>query len=331
MPPIHDQDAARALFDIRPRSQQVTEQAQHVLVVRETVNSLALAFEKPPGPSGIGVSPDADLMFTGAAIDTVAYLVTLGSVRFGSGYHAGLAKRTGLSVGQTLVAGLTERFREEGPLTPAELARVTSEDCAAWFGQSVAEPAQLELIELFARALRDLGRMMSEQYPEGFQSLVAAANGSAARLVEILAQMPYFADRQRYRGLEVPFLLRAQRVAIDLAQAFQLSGFGRFEDLELLAPSADNVIPHILRVEGVVRYDRGLLERIDRGDPIPAHTEREVEIRAAAVHAVDLLVTALRAKGTLTTHVEVDTWLRARGRAPRYRSKPRHRSRTVLY
>lgn len=328
---LHGQSASRALQEIRPRAQEVAQQAQHVVVVRERLQALAREFERPPGPEGIGVLLDHDLLLVGAGLDTVAYFVTLGAVRFGSGYHASLAKRADLSVGQTLLLGLTERFRTGGPIEPGGLARVTSVDCAAWFGQSHTEQAHVELMELFARSLRDLGRMLCEQYPGGFEALVDGAGGSAVRLVEIMVQMPYFADAQRYRGLDVPFLLRAQRIAIDLAQAFELSGYGHFTDIDLLAPSADNVIPHILRVEGVLRYDRGLVERIDRGDPVPAHTEREVEIRAAAIHAVDLIVAELRSSGTLATDIQVDAWLRARGRAPQFRSRPRHRSRTVLY
>ena len=188
-----------------------------------------------------------------------------------------------------------------------------------------------EVMELFARALRDLGRMLTEQYQGSFESLSAATEGSALRLIEILVQIPFFADVQTYRGLEVPFLLRAQRIAVDLAQAFEGRDLGRFEDLELLAPSADNVIPHVLRTDGVLRYDRGLMERIDRGEPVPAHTEREVEIRASAVDAVERLVADIRARGVATTHVHVDAWLRQRGRHPSYREKPRHRSRTVFY
>jgi hypothetical protein len=186
-------------------------------------------------------------------------------------------------------------------------------------------------MDLYARSLREVGSALLADYGGRFEELVAAADRSAVRLVERLARIPFFADVQRYRGLEVPFFLRAQSLAIDLAQTFGLEGFGAFDDLEALAPSGDNVVPHVLRIDGVVRYERGLLERIDRGEPVPAHTEREVEIRAAAVHTVDLITTELRAAGVEVTDVEVDTWLRARGRAPVYRAKPRHRSRTVLY
>ncbi|MBL8858704.1 MAG: hypothetical protein JNL28_09380 [Planctomycetes bacterium] len=300
-------------------------------LVRERIEQLARAFEMPGGRAKVGAPLDAELRFRGEPDAELAFLVMLSALRFGSGYHDKLRKRPGLSVGQTLVKSLTELFERLGAPASEDLLQVTSADCARWLGQDLGESAPIELMDLFARSFRDLGRLVTDQYDGSFVDLVHSAGGSVERLVEVLAQMPFYADVQRYRGLDVPFYLRAQQLAIELAQTFGPSGFGRFDDLQLLAPSADNVIPHVLRLEGVVRYERGLQERIDRGEPVPAHTEREVEIRAAAVFAVELIVEALRTNGVAATDVQVDSWLRARGRAPAYRSKPRHRSRTVLY
>lgn len=55
-------------------------------------------------------------------------------------------------------------------------------------------------------------------------------------------------------------------------------GGGRqFADLDRLTIFADNVVPHVLRVEGVLRYSEALAARIDRGDPLPPGGE-ETEI-----------------------------------------------------
>lgn len=326
---LHDLNTTRTLEEIRSRARQVAENAPSVTLVRDRITVVAAEFSRLEG--GVGPPLDAPHLFLGRGIDTFAYLVVLGTVRFGSGYHKKLAKVGDLSVAQTISAGLKDRFESHGPLTPRDLSSTTSVDCAAVFGQDLSDSSQTEVMELFARALRDLGRMLTEQYQGSFQSLADAVDGSAVRLVETLVQIPFFADVQQYRGLEVPFLLRAQRIAVDLAQAFEGRGLGRFDDLERLAPSADNVVPHVLRVDGVLRYDRGLAERIDRGEPVPAHTEREVEIRAAAVDGVERIVADIRSRGLSATHVEVDAWLRQRGRHPSYRERPRHRSRTVFY
>jgi hypothetical protein len=328
---LDDRSTNPALDQIRPLARKVAQQAQQVGVVRERINALAREFRMPSGADGIGYPVDADRLYLGHGVGTLSFLVTLETVRFGSGYHPQLARRPGHSVGQTILAGLKDHFEEHGPLTARQLAAATVEDCAELFGQDPGVPAQAELMDLFVRALRDLGQLLLEKYHGSFEEMVAAAEGSGERLVEILSPMPYFVDVQRYSGLTVPFFLRAQRVVVDLAQAFQLEGSGRFTDLHLLAPSADSLVAHVLRMEGVLHYTRGLAERIDRGEPVPAHTEREVEIRACTIHAVELLVARLRAEGADVTTLHVDTWLRRIGRAASYRAKPRHRSRTVLY
>ena len=122
----------------------------------------------------------------------------------------------------------------------------------------------MELMALFARALNDLGRFLDERFGGSFAAPVAAAAGSATRLVRILAEMPSFRDVSRYDELSVPFYKRAQLTAADLALAFGGEGPGRFTDLDRLTIFADNLVPHVLRVDGLLRYDETLAARIDR-------------------------------------------------------------------
>ncbi len=117
----------------------------------------------------------------------------------------------------------------------------------------------------------------------------------------------------------------------DLALAFGGRGPGCFEDLDRLTIFADNLVPHVLRVDGVLRYDDDLLARINRGELIPAGSAEEVEIRACALHAVELLVKELCQKGHDATAVQLDYILWNRGRDRTYKSRPRHRTRTVYY
>ena len=55
---------------------------------------------------------------------------------------------------------------------------------------------------------------------------------------------------------------------------------------------ADNLVPHVLRLDGVLWFDPELVARIERGELIEHGSPEEVEIRACAVHAVELLVAA---------------------------------------
>src|SRR5207302_415238 len=116
---------------------------------------------------------------------------------------------------------------------------------------------------------------------------------------------------------------RAQIAAADLQRA----GVARFGDLDRLTMFADNLVPHVLRLDGILSFDPGLVARIDRGELIEHGSPEEVEIRACAVHAVELLV----AQGSGRSAAELDQLLWLRGQEPRYKAAPRHRSRCTAY
>ena len=239
--------------------------------------------------------------------EVAAYLLTLGAVNFGSGWFPTLRKRPGRSGYFTVAQGLAERFRAEGPWSPAELREVDATTLAAVLGQ---DPGH-ELIRLYAEALRDLGRFLGQSSP---LEAVEAAGGSAERLAAGLAAgMAFFDDRG--------FWKRAQITASDLA----LAGVARFHDLDRLTAFADNLVPHVLRVDGVLVYDERLAARVDRGELLPPGDE-EHEIRACALHACELIATRLRVPPRT-----LDGWLWNRGQGARYKALPRHRTRTVYY
>ncbi len=217
---------------------------------------------------------------------TLAFVLTLDAVNFGSGWFPELRKRPGRSGYFSIATGLRERFEAAGPLPAAALVDTNSEDCAEMFGQRGAGEGAAELMELFARALRELGAWLLARYAGRFEGPVEAAGGSAARLVEALAEMPLYRDVSRYQGFEVPFFKRAQITASDLATAFGARGYGRFDDLRHLTIFADNLVPHVLRCEGVLVYATELAERVDAGELLPHGSPEEVEIRGLAAHTV---------------------------------------------
>lgn len=264
---------------------------------------------------------------------TAAFVLTLDTVNFGSGYFPQLRKRPGRSGYFTIAGALADHFRAHGPMPAGRLAAITAHECRALFGQAGAGPPVQELMGLFARALNDLGRLLLDGYGGSPAALIRAAGGSAERLLELLLAMPFFRDVQRYGDLEVPFYKRAQLTAADLALAFGGQGLGRFADLDRLTIFADNLVPHVLRVDGVLVYAPGLAARIDGEEPLPAGSAEEVEIRACAVEAVERLVATLRRAGHPgATAMGLDYLLWNRGQQPRYKQgRPRHRTRTVFY
>lgn len=316
------------LEQVRQSCAWVAQNATHVRIRAERLPTYAATLAL-----GVRAAPPIDprCHYLGHGKDTLAFLCTLDAINFGSGYFPYLKKRPGMSGYFTIAASLNDCFRQR-PLVPADLAALTAGDCIAIFGQDRRNPSAHELMDLFALALNDLGRFVIDRYQAEFTNLIEDAGGSSQRLVDIMVGMPFFRDVEYYKGREVTFLKRAQILAADLSQAFNGQGFGRFADLYRLTMFADNLVPHVLRVDGMLEYEEDLAWRIDNEEIIPSGSAEEVEIRACAVHAVERLVEAMGGLQQGVTAMLLDTILWNRGQQPYYkRCKPRHRTRTVFY
>lgn len=188
---------------------------------------------------------------------------------------------------------------------------------AAVSGQDPEHP----LMAQFAVALRDVGAHLLAEHG-GRHLGVAEAAESIPALASVLGEWASFADTSRYAGREVPFFKRAQLAAADLDRA----GVARLAGLERLTAFADNLVPHVLRVDGVLELEPALTKRIEAEELLVHGSPEEVELRACAVHAVELL-----AGSSGLAPAEIDGVLWNRGRDRRYKSVPRPRSRNTAY
>jgi hypothetical protein len=238
--------------------------------------------------------------------DVALYFLCLDAINFGSGWFPTLRKRPNCSGYFTVAWSLADRFRARGPWSARELRGLTGPEVA----QVLEQEPEHELMSLYARALRDLGGFLD---PGGARATIARAEGSAERLAELLRAMPFFDDRGFYK--------RAQITPSDLA----LAGVAEFDDLDRLTIFADNLVPHVLRVDGVLTYDPDLAALID-SERLLAPGPAEQEIRACALHACELIAARLGVQPQTLDH-----WLWQRGGEPRYKARPRHRTRTVFY
>jgi hypothetical protein len=264
---------------------------------------------------------DPETHFLGERSATAGYVLTLEAVNFGSGYFPHLRRRDRRSGYFHVARALKERWEQHGPMTPAELASVEVEDCRAIFEQPAEGPAG-ELMELFASALNAFGRHLIDHHRGSFEALLEAAGGSAERLAGLLAEVPLFDDVHQYRRLTVPLYKRAQIAPADLQLAI-----GGFQGLDRLTIFADNLVPHVLHLDGVLAFDEVLAERIDREELLTSGSEEEVEMRACSVHAVELIKAAVPGR----TAMELDHLLWNRGQGAQYTAHPRPRCRSVYY
>jgi hypothetical protein len=307
------------LDEVRTGCAQIAAHARWVRIDTDAVADgelfAKLAAAAPDGSSAT-LDP-ARHYLEGEPADVADYLLALDAINFGSGWFPTLRKRLDAGVpvsGYFTVAwGLTDHVRAQHAaggrwaLDGTWLRAVDTRTIAAILGQRPDH----ELMSLYAQALRELGRFLGERRA---LDLVAECGGSAERLAEALARgMAMFDDRGFYK--------RAQIAAADLA----LAGVASFADLDRLTIFADNLIPHVLRCEGVLVYEESLAARIDADELLPpGGAEREV--RACAVHACELI----SARTGIPPRV-LDHRLWNRGQAPAYKAHPRHRCRCVYY
>jgi hypothetical protein len=315
--------------EIRDGCRQVAEHATRVRIDDARLADYARDF--PVAEIGTATL-DPATHHVGKGKDTLAFILALDAINFGSGYFPHVRKRPGHSGYFTMAAGLNDWFQAEGAPSAARLAKLTESDCARIFGQDLGSPVAAELMALFAKALNDLGALLLARFEGDPVKLVESADHRAEKLVACLRIMPFFDDVAIWNGRKVPFMKRAQLTAADLGLAFEGQGWGRFDDLDQLTIFADNLVPHVLRVDGVLDYDPDLAAHVDREDPLEVGSVEEIEIRAAALHAVELLKHHLHAAGhARITSMDLDYLLWNRGQADRYRAIPRHRARGVFY
>ena len=302
---------------VRVACARVVAGSRFVGIEEREIEAYAATLPKAPDSS----APDpATFIADGDRELRAAFVICLDAINFGSGWWPTIRKRPGRSGYFTIAAGLTERFRAEGAWPASKLARLSADEVAAVVGQDPDHP----LMESYAESLRDVGGHVATDHGGSFAAVVDAAEGSAVALADLLAGWQAFADVSVYDGAEVPLFKRAQLAPADVDRA----GIATLRDLDRLTAFADNLVPHVLRLDGVLRLDPALSAAIDAGELLEHGSLEEVELRACAVHAVELLATATDCR---LSPAEIDQILWARGGQPRYKATPRPRSRNTAY
>lgn len=281
--------------EVRAQCAAIAASARHVTIDVDRFGEII------PGPEPV-LDPQRHYL-EGSREDVAAYIFTLDAINFGSGWFPTLRKRPGCSGYYTVAWALADRFREQGPWSNGELRAITAAEVTAVLGQERGH----ELMGIYTEALNQLGDFLGDRHPLEF------VGSSAEALAEELRTMPFFDD--------IGFWKRAQITANDLT----LAGIAEFDDIDRLTIFADNLVPHVLRMDGVLRYAPELAALIDAGELLPAGDE-EREIRACAVHACEQI-----AAGLGVPPRTLDVWLWNRGQGARYKARPRHRTRTVFY
>jgi len=261
-----------------------------------------------------------------------AFVLVRDCINFGSGFHPELAKRQGLSGARTVEKALLERVQAHGVPDGRWLSAVTPDECAELFGQP-RSGAPMELMTMFAAAWNEFGRLLCERYDGQVAGLVEDFGGRAARVVDILGRLDCWRDVSHFGELTVPFMKRARLATLGLEVAAREHARTRFADLAQVPAFADNLIPHVLKTDGLLAFAPELEARIDRGELLEHGSPEEVALRSGAVAVCSRLAAASASAATAgaRTPLEVASRLWKRGQQPGYKRRPRPRARCFAY
>lgn len=131
-----------------------------------------------------------------------------------------------------------------------------------------------------AKRFADAGSL--QKYSCSFTNCIKAANGSAAGLVNLLANdFSCFRDEFKFQGRRKPvrFLKRAQILTADLWACFQGEGYGAFKDIDKITMFADYRVPQVLNTMGCISYSPPLNEAIKDRQILPSGGTWELQMR----------------------------------------------------
>ena len=216
---------------------------------------------------------------------------------------------------------------------------ITVEGMEAVFGKG------MPLMEERAAVFREIGTVLERKYDGTFANLVKESGhrlfNDGKGLVELLASdFSTFDDSYVVGGKKAVFNKRAQLAGAVLHAASggdNTSPF-YFSDSDKLTVFADYILPRNLRDLGILRYKNGLGERVDREEIVFEGSREELEIRAATVHAADMILVRLnnllgakRKPRVNATHLDYVLWMTSKVERLIPHLSPHHLTPTIRY
>lgn len=125
---------------------------------------------------------------------------------------------------------------------------------------------EMPLLDERLSVLHEVGKILMDKYNGTFETCVNEANKSASRLLDIVVNnFPCFRDEAIYKGKAVSFYKRAQILIADLWNFFNGTGWGEFEDINMMTMFADYRVPQVLVYFGVMTYSDELMNMLKNG------------------------------------------------------------------
>jgi hypothetical protein len=226
-----------------------------------------------------------------------------------------------------LFAAFTRALEEGIPILEADyLAELSEPQLAKILRGNVQIPMFSERLGI----LNETGRILANRFEGSPTSILAQAEGDAEKLVSLVTRrFPSFRDISTFRSLRVAFNKRAQLVAAMLYARFRGESFGEFMGFDSFTLFADYKLPQVLRHLGILRYKKGMAEKVD--NLVELTTLEGDTIRLATVCAGEYILDHLTKIFPHANAIHLDSLLWLRSQDAVTRMCPYHRTRSIYY
>ena len=215
-------------------------------------------------------------------------------------------------------ACLKKAIEQDIPILEGDyLKNISKRDMAQIFEGNIEIPMFKERYKIF----KEVGRVLCQKYDGHFYNLVNQSNkrlfDDGKGIIERLtSDFPSFDDSAAIDHKRIRFDKRAQLAPAMVCGRFNHYGLDFVEDVNELTIFADYVLPKTLRDLGILVYSKDLAERVDSQQLIYSWSPEEQEIRAATIHASQMLIymiNQLRPDDLINAlHMDYKLWFESR-------------------
>ncbi|CAG7837973.1 unnamed protein product, partial [Allacma fusca] len=242
-------------------------------------------------------------------------------------------------------AGVNRAITEEGLdiTNPKVFGSLTVDDVSRIFRSETTTP--IPLVQERVNSLKEVADVLLSKYSGSFVNCVKASKGSALELLKtVVEDFPCYRDQAPYvydENTTVTFYKRAQILIADIWACFEGQGLGQFSDINSLTMFADyRYVNEALVVSQFLGQIHDLQKALEEDLELANGDRREIEIRAASIHAVELIKEKvqqrLRENGQKEDSINsimIDhfLWDYRRENAEALEKHPYHKTRCIFY
>ncbi|MFH1029739.1 MAG: queuosine salvage family protein [bacterium] len=228
-----------------------------------------------------------------------------------------------------MLAAIKRAYENRMPILDTEyLARISEDD----FRKILAGNTEIPLFKERLNIFREVGEVISKKYYGDFFNLIKESGFDALELLDIIVDnFSSFDDVVIYKGNKVFFLKRAQLAIFDIYQILLGNGFCELASIDKLTAFADYKLPQVLRKMKILSYAPELSYEVDNRIIIKAGSDKEIEIRANTIKAVEMIKEMAQLNNPQITSAYIDSYLWLLGQDKSPDDSPYHLTRTIFY